>query len=76
MMSSIRPREEQLSSKAKKNFKTMYDERMRWLRTDGFSSGYDGLGLMNSDMDFTPSPRQEKSSKRRRTRHLDQCQTE
>ena len=38
----------------------MYDERMRSLRTDGLSSGYDGL---YSDMDFTPSPRQEKSKK-------------
>ena len=63
MMSSMSPWEEQLSSNAKKNFKTMYDECMRSLRTDGLSSGYDGLGLMNSDMDFTPSPRQEKSKK-------------
>ena len=41
----------------------MYDERMRSLRTDGLSSRYDGLGLMHSDMDLTPSPRQEKSKK-------------
>ena len=63
MMSSISPRVEQTSSKAKRSFKTMYDERMRSLRTDGLSSGYDGLGLMHSGMDFTPSPRQEKSEK-------------
>ena len=63
MMSSISPREEQPSSKANRSFKTMYDERMRSLRTDGLSSGYDGLGLMHSDMDFTSSPRQEKSKK-------------
>ena len=63
MMSSISPREEQPSSKAKRSFKTMYDERMRLLRTDGLSSGYDGLGLKHSDMDFTSSPRQEKSKK-------------
>ena len=63
MMSSISPREEQPSSKAKRSFKTMYDERMRSLRTDVLSSGYDSLGLMHSDMDFTPSPRQEKSKK-------------
>ena len=30
---------------------------------DGLSSGYDGLWLMHSDMDFTPSPRQEKNKK-------------
>ena len=63
MMSSISPREEQTRSKAKRSFKAMYDERMRSLRTDGLSSGYDGLGLMHSDMDFTLSPRQEKSKK-------------
>ena len=34
----------------------MYDERTRSLRTDGLFSGYDGLGLMHSDMDFTPKP--------------------
>ena len=62
-MSRISPRKEQPSSKAKRNFKTLYDERMRSLRTDGLSSGYDGLGLMHSDMDSTPSPRQEKSKK-------------
>ena len=63
MMSSIRPREEQPSSKAKRSFVKMYDERMRSLQTAVFSSGYDSLGLMHSDMDFTPSPRQEKSKK-------------
>ena len=41
----------------------MYDERMASLRTDGLSSGYEGPGLMHSDIDFTPSPRQEKSKK-------------
>ena len=63
MMSIISPREEQQSSKAKRSFKTMYDERMTSLQTDGLSSGYDGPGLMHSDMDFTPSPTQEKSKK-------------
>ena len=61
MMSSISPRDEQPSSKAKTSFKTMYDERMRSLQTDGLFSGYDGLGLMHSDVDFTPSPSQEKN---------------
>ena len=41
----------------------MYDERMTSLRNDGFSSGYYGPGMMHSDMDFTPSPRPEKSKK-------------
>ena len=63
MMSSISPRDEQPSSKAKGSFKTMYDEHMRSLQTDGLPSGYDGPGLMHSDMDFTPSPRQKKSKK-------------
>ena len=58
MMSSISPREEQASSKTKRSFKTMYDERMRSFRADGLSSGYDGPRLIHSDMDFTPSPRQ------------------
>ena len=63
MMSSISPREEQPSSKAKRSVRTMYDERMRSLQTDGLSSGYDGLGLMHSDMDLTSSPIQERSKK-------------
>ena len=36
---------------------------MRSLRAEGSYFGYDGLGLMHSDMNFTPSPRQEKSNK-------------
>ena len=63
MMSSVSPREGQPSSKAKRSFKTMYDERMRSLRTDGLSSGYDSPGLMHSEMDLTLNPRQEKSKK-------------
>ena len=63
MMSSISPREEQPSSKAKRSFKAMYGERMTSSRANGLSSGYDGPLLMLSDMDFTPSPRQETSKK-------------
>ena len=59
MMSRISSREEQPSSKTKRSFRTMYDERM----THGLSSGYNGPGLMQSNMDFTPSPRQEKIKK-------------
>ena len=62
-MKSISPREEQPSSKAKRSFKTMYDERMTSLRTDGLSSGDDSPTLMHSDMGFLPIPRQEKSEK-------------
>ena len=62
-MSSISPREEEPSSKAKRSFKTMCDRRMTSLRTDVSSSGYDGPGLMHSDMVLTPSPRQVKSKK-------------
>ena len=39
MMSSISPREEQTSSKAKKSWKSLYDERMASLQTEGLSSG-------------------------------------
>ena len=62
-MSSINPIEEHPSSKARKSFKTLYDERMTSLRTDGLSSGFDHPVLMHSETDFTPSPRQEKSKK-------------
>ena len=62
-MSSMISREEQPSSKARKSFKTLYDKRMASLRRDGLSSGFDHPGLMHTDMDFTPSPRQEKSKK-------------
>ena len=41
MMSSISPSEEQLGSKAKKSWKSLYDERMASLRTEGLSSSYD-----------------------------------
>ena len=63
MMSTISPREEKSSSRAKKCFKKLYDERMMSLRTDGLSSGLDHPGIMHSDTDFTPSPRQEKNKK-------------
>ena len=64
MMSSISPREEQPSSKARKSTKTLYDEGMTSLRTDGLSSGYDeNPGLMHSDTDFFSNPRQQKNKK-------------
>ena len=63
MMSIIIPREEQPSSEARKIFKAMYHERIKSLRTEGLSSGFDHPGLVHSDTDFTPSPRQEKGKK-------------
>ena len=63
MMSSICPREEQTSSKAKKSWKSLYDERMASLQTEGLSSSYDHAGIAHSDVDFTPCPKNDKSKK-------------
>ena len=41
MMSSMSPSEEQTVSKAKKSWKSLYDERMTSLQADGLSSSYD-----------------------------------
>ena len=40
-VSSISPSEEQTSSKAKKSWKSLYEERMASLQTEGLSSTYD-----------------------------------
>ena len=63
MMSSISHREEQTSSKAKKSWKSVYDERMASLQTEGISSSYDHPEIAHSDVDFTPCPRNDKSKK-------------
>ena len=63
LMSSISPREEQTSSKAKKNWKFLYDERMASLQTEGLSSSFDHPEIAHSDVDFTPCPRNDKSKK-------------
>ena len=63
MMSSISPGEEQPNSKAKKSWKTLYDECITSLRIEGVSSSYDHPGLVRSDVTFTPSPRNEKRKK-------------
>ena len=60
MMSSISPREEQTSSKAKKSWKSLYDERMVSLQTVGLSSSYEHPEITNSDVVFTPCPRNDK----------------
>ena len=57
MMSSISPSEEQPGSKAKKSWKSLYDERMASLRTEGLSSSYD------HPENFTPCPRNDMSRK-------------
>ena len=63
MMSSISPSEEQPGSKAKKSWKSLYDERMASLRTEGLSSSYDHPEIMNPDVNFTSCPRNDMSRK-------------
>ena len=59
MMSSISPSEEQPGSKAKKkkSWKSLYDERMASLRTEGLSSSYDYPEITHPDVNFTPCPK-------------------
>ena len=63
MISSISPSEEQPGSKAKKSWKSLYDERMASLRTEGLSSSYDYPEITHPDVNFTPCPRNEMSRK-------------
>ena len=63
MMSSISPSEEQPGSKAKKSWKSLYDERMASLRTEGLSSSYDYPEITHPDVNFTPCPRNDMSRK-------------
>ena len=63
MMSSRSPSEEQASSKAKKNWKSLFVERMASLQTEDLSSSYDYPEIAHSDVDFTPCPRIDKSKK-------------
>ena len=62
-MSSISPSEEQPGSKAKKSWKSLYDERMASLRTEGLSSSYDYPEITHPDVNFTPCPRNDMSRK-------------
>ena len=57
------PSEEQTSSKTKKSWKSLYDERMASLQTEGLSSSKDHLEIAHPDVDFTPYPRDDKSRK-------------
>ena len=63
MMSRINPSEEQTGLKAKKSWKSLYDERMASLQTDGLSSSYDHQEISHPDVDFTPCPRNDMSRK-------------
>ena len=63
MMSSISPKEEQTGSKAKKSWKSLYDERMTSLRTEGLSFSYDHPEITHLDVVFTPCPRNDMSRK-------------
>ena len=63
MMSSISPSEEQTGSKAKKSWKSLYDERMASLQIEGLSSSYDHPEITHPDVDFTPCPRNDMSRK-------------
>ena len=57
------PSEEQTSSKTKKSWNSLYDERMASLQTEGLSSSKDHLEIAHPDVDFTPYPRGDKSRK-------------
>ena len=63
MMSSITPSEEQPGSKTKNSWKSLYDERMASLRTEGLSSSYDHPEITHPDVNFTPCPRNDMSRK-------------
>ena len=63
MMSSISPSEEQTVSKAMKSWKSLYDERMASLRTEGLASSYDHPEITHPDVDVTPCPRNDMSRK-------------
>ena len=63
MMSSISPSEEQPGSKAKKSWKSLYNERMASLPTVGLTSSYDYPETSHPDVNFTPCPRNDKNGK-------------
>ena len=61
MMSSMSPGEEQTFSKAKKSWKSLYDERVTSLQSGGLSSSYDQPQITHPDVNFTPCPRNDMS---------------
>ena len=62
-MSSISPSEEQTGLKAKKSWKSLYDERMVSLQTEGLYSSYDHPEITDPEVNFTPCPRNDMSRK-------------
>ena len=63
MMSNMSPSEEQTGSKAKKNWTSLYDERMASLQTEGLSSSSDHPEITHPDVNFTRCPRNVMSRK-------------
>ena len=61
MISSMSPGEEQTFSKAKKSWKSLYDERVTSLQAGGLSSSYDQPEITHPDVNFTPCPRNDMS---------------
>ena len=61
MMSSMSPGKEQTFSKAKKSWKSLYDERMASLPTVGLTSSDDYPEITHPDVNFTPCPRNDMS---------------
>ena len=61
--SSISPSGEQTGSKAKKSWKSLYDERMASLPTVGLTSSDDYPEITHPDVNFTPCPRNDMSRK-------------
>ena len=61
MMSSMSPGEEQTFSKAKKSWKSLYDERVTSLQAGGLSSSYDQPEITHPVVNFTPCPRNDMS---------------
>ena len=63
MMSRISPSEEQTGSKAKRSWKSLYDEGMAALQTECLPFSYDHPEITHPDMNFTPCPRNDTSRK-------------
>ena len=63
MMSSMTPSEEQTDSKAKKRWKSLYDERMASLQAEGLSSSYDQPEITHPDVSFKPFPKNDTGRK-------------
>ena len=58
MMSSISPSDEQAVSKAKRSWKSLYDERMVSLQAEGLPSSYDHPEITHPDVNFHTVPKE------------------